>query len=146
MFPRRHGRISSDSTDAVNGSQLYATNQAIANLSNTVNASTAHYYSVNDGGVQGGNYNNDGASGINAVASGVNASASGQGSVAMGADSTATGAGSVAMGWQLVYQVRCRALGDSLAGLVMTPSDRGSFGGSLMSQRRQEIEQKKDPC
>ncbi|WP_242166302.1 YadA-like family protein, partial [Lysobacter sp. M15] len=92
------GRISSDSTDAVNGSQLYATNQAIANLSNTVNASTAHYYSVNDGGVQGGNYNNDGASGINAVASGVNASASGQGSVAMGADSTATGAGSVAMG------------------------------------------------
>ncbi|KAF1716096.1 YadA-like family protein, partial [Pseudoxanthomonas wuyuanensis] len=92
------GRIGADSTDAVNGSQLHATNQAIANLSNTVNASTAHYYSVNDGGVQGGNYNNDGASGVNAVASGVNAAASGQGSVAVGANSNAAGAGSVAVG------------------------------------------------
>ncbi|WP_434032042.1 YadA family autotransporter adhesin, partial [[Pseudomonas] boreopolis] len=92
------GRISASSTDAVNGSQLFATNQAIENLSNTVNASAAHYYSVNDGGVQGGNYANDGASGVNAVAAGVNAAASGQGGVAMGANSNATGATSVAVG------------------------------------------------
>ncbi|UHQ25171.1 YadA-like family protein [Lysobacter sp. 5GHs7-4] len=92
------GRVAGDSTDAINGSQLHATNQAIANLSNTVNASTAHYYSVNDGGTRGGNYNNDGASGVNSVAAGVNASASGQGGVAMGVNSVASGTGSVAVG------------------------------------------------
>ncbi|KRA70721.1 hypothetical protein ASD78_17990 [Lysobacter sp. Root667] len=92
------GRISGTSTDAINGSQLYATNQAIANLSNVVNASTAHYYSVNDGGTHGGNYNNDGASGVNSVAAGVNASASGQGGVAVGVNSNAAGTGSVAVG------------------------------------------------
>ncbi|MGY4879730.1 hypothetical protein ACLUEY_17865, partial [Vreelandella aquamarina] len=42
------------------------------------------YYSVNDGGTIGGNYNNDGATGLNAIASGVDASASGNGAVAMG--------------------------------------------------------------
>ncbi|MCD6006786.1 hypothetical protein K7H08_18315, partial [Halomonas sp. IOP_6] len=60
------------------------------------------YYSVNDGGTIGGNYNNDGATGLNAIASGVNATASGDGAVAMGFgasapinDSLALGSGSV---------------------------------------------------
>ena len=62
----------------------------------------AHYYSVNDGGIIGGNYNNDGATGLNAIASGVDATASGDGAVAMGFgasapinDSLALGSGSV---------------------------------------------------
>ncbi|MCD6006189.1 hypothetical protein K7H08_15225, partial [Halomonas sp. IOP_6] len=45
-------------------------------------ANRAHYYSVNDGGTIGGNYNNDGATGLNAIASGVNATASGESAVA----------------------------------------------------------------
>src|SRR5690606_22476423 len=60
-------------TDAVN----------VGQLNNSVAASKTHYYSVNDGGVQGGNYNNDGATGLNALAAGKNAAATGDGSVAM---------------------------------------------------------------
>ncbi|RYF41293.1 MAG: hypothetical protein EOO27_46500, partial [Comamonadaceae bacterium] len=51
-------------TDAVNVAQLKAAQDA----------STTHYYSVNDGGTTGGNYANDGAKGQNSIAAGVNAS------------------------------------------------------------------------
>ncbi|MGQ7289810.1 hypothetical protein ACUN7Z_19900, partial [Vreelandella venusta] len=61
-------------------------------------ANRAHYYSVNDGGIIGGNYNNDGATGLNAIASGVNASASGEGSVALGFGASAPIRGSLALG------------------------------------------------
>ncbi|MBJ9955353.1 YadA-like family protein, partial [Acinetobacter baumannii] len=71
------GEVSKTSTDAVNGSQLYATNKAIAD-------SKTHYVSVNDGGTQAGNYNNDGATGKNAVAMGVGASAAGENAIAIG--------------------------------------------------------------
>ncbi|MGJ3701009.1 hypothetical protein [Variovorax sp. AFSI2.2] len=92
------GQLNATSTDAVNGSQLYATNTAISNLGTTVNAARTHYYSVNDGGVQQANYNNDGATGTNSLASGVGASASGPGGVAVGLNSVATGGNSVAIG------------------------------------------------
>ncbi|SIT41589.1 hypothetical protein BN2476_300077 [Paraburkholderia piptadeniae] len=59
----------------MNGSQLYQTNQAIDSLATTVAAEKTHYYSVNDGGTQGGNYNNNGATGLNALAAGVAATA-----------------------------------------------------------------------
>jgi autotransporter adhesin len=58
----------------------------------------ASYYSVNDGGVQGGNYLSDGATGVNALAAGVDASASGSSAVAIGTDATASGASSIAVG------------------------------------------------
>ncbi|HSX65473.1 MAG TPA: YadA-like family protein, partial [Pseudoxanthomonas sp.] len=92
------GRISASSTDAVNGSQLFATHQAIENLATAVNASATHYYSVNDGGVQGGNYNNDGATATGAIASGVNASATATDAIAIGTGATAGTANSVALG------------------------------------------------
>ncbi|MEN8506621.1 MULTISPECIES: hypothetical protein, partial [Paraburkholderia] len=60
--------------DAVNLSQL----------STVVAGSKTHYYSVNDNGVQGGNYNNDGATGVNALAAGVGASAAGANATAIG--------------------------------------------------------------
>ncbi|MDP9992677.1 autotransporter adhesin [Variovorax boronicumulans] len=90
------GRISGSSTDAINGSQLYATNQAIQAIA----ASTpTHYYSVNDGGAQQGNYTNNGATGANALAAGVNASAAGTNSVAVGAGAvTSVGSNQVAVG------------------------------------------------
>ena len=71
------GRISATSTDAINGSQLYA-------IANRLQAGQTHYYSVNDGGNQGGNYNNDGATAANTLAAGVNAKAGSSNSVAMG--------------------------------------------------------------
>jgi hypothetical protein len=42
-------------------------------LNTTVDASKTHYYSVNDNGVPGANYANDGATGLNAMAAGVGA-------------------------------------------------------------------------
>ena len=71
------GEVSASSTDAVNGSQLYATHKAIAD-------SQTHYVSINDSGTQGGNYNNDGATGKNALAVGVGAKAVGENDIAIG--------------------------------------------------------------
>ncbi|MFG6176269.1 YadA-like family protein, partial [Halomonas sp. THAF12] len=85
------GDVNETSTDVVNGSQLWETQQALE-------AGQVHYYSVNDGGTQGGNYDNDGADGNNAIAAGVNASATADGAIAMGDGATASEANSVAIG------------------------------------------------
>ncbi|WP_280812944.1 YadA-like family protein [Variovorax sp. TBS-050B] len=77
------GQISGSSTDAINGSQLFATNQSIENLSSTVAANRVNYYSVNSTG--GTNEDNKGATGLDAIASGKNASATIDGAVAIGA-------------------------------------------------------------
>ncbi len=71
------GRVSNTSTDAINGSQLYA-------VANELSGRLTHYYSVNDNGKQGANYNNDGATGINALAAGVGAKAAGESVVSIG--------------------------------------------------------------
>nr|WP_179404551.1 YadA-like family protein [Burkholderia guangdongensis] len=88
------GTVSATSTDAVNGSQLYSTNQAVQNLQNA----QTHYYSVNDGGTQGSNYANDGATGVNSLAAGVNAAAAGAGSVAIGSGASASVNNGIAIG------------------------------------------------
>ncbi|WP_269138931.1 ESPR-type extended signal peptide-containing protein, partial [Burkholderia vietnamiensis] len=75
-------------TDAVNVSQL----------STVVSTSKTHYYSVNDNGVQQGNYANDGATGVGALAAGINSVGSGANSVAVGAGATASSDGAVAVG------------------------------------------------
>ncbi|MFV5514648.1 ESPR-type extended signal peptide-containing protein [Acinetobacter gerneri] len=72
-------------TDAVNLAQL--------------KAQETHYYSVNDGGTQGSNYNNDGATGTNALAAGVNSTASATNGIAMGNGAIAASANnSIAIG------------------------------------------------
>ncbi|MEZ0532944.1 YadA family autotransporter adhesin [Enterobacter sp. KB-221C9] len=81
------GRISATSTDAVNGSQLYATNQAIENITASVSdisASAVQYNTLADGSVDYntlvlggdtyGNATNTGGTTIANVANGVNAS------------------------------------------------------------------------
>ncbi|WP_338445558.1 YadA-like family protein [Pelagerythrobacter marensis] len=75
-------------TDAVNVAQLQAAQAA----------ATTHYYSVNDGGVIGGNYNNDGATGLNALAAGVDASAAGVDAAAIGLGADASAEKSTAIG------------------------------------------------
>ncbi|BCB09107.1 hypothetical protein HHSLTHF2_29970 [Vreelandella venusta] len=61
-----------------------------------------HYYSVNDGGIQQGNYANDGATGVNALAAGVGASAAGDRGVATGNNASAFDDDSVAIGTSAV--------------------------------------------
>lgn len=87
------GNLSATSTDAVNGSQLYATNQQVSqnttdinNLQNGVSTST-RYFQAN-----GKNDGTDDASagGQNSVAVGASASASAERSVAMGQGATAS--------------------------------------------------------
>ena len=79
-------------SDAVNVAQLKAVSAAAAA------AGAVHYYSVNDGGVQKANYNNDGATGVDALAAGVKTTATGASATAVGDSASAVGAGAVAMG------------------------------------------------
>ncbi|MGH8028030.1 MAG: YadA-like family protein, partial [Pseudoxanthomonas sp.] len=78
-------------TDAVNVSQLTA-------LADAVEASEIHYFSVNDDGVAGGNFDNLGATGINAIAVGVDSVASADGAYAAGYGALAIGLNSIAVG------------------------------------------------
>lgn len=78
-----------NATDAVNLSQLQ-TAQA---------AATTHYYSVNDGGTPGENYNNDGATGMDSLAAGVGNAAGGSQSTAVGISNHAGGDSSTAVGF-----------------------------------------------
>jgi autotransporter adhesin len=108
------GRISGTSTDAINGSQLFATNQSIEDLSTTVTANKTRYYSVNSTG--GGNEDNLGATGADAIASGKDASATVAGSVAIGAGAVsdravAPSTGSIPAGSSLIsYNTTDRTL------------------------------------
>ncbi|MBM7060772.1 YadA-like family protein [Pseudomonas sp. UL073] len=79
-------------TDAVN----------VAQLKNAVTAATTHYYSVNDNGTKGGNYNNDGATGINALAAGIGATATGQSGIAVGNTAKSTNNDTIAVGHNAV--------------------------------------------
>ena len=88
------GRVSQTSTDAINGSQLHATNQAVGSLE----ANQTRFYSVNSTEASQGNYNNDGATGSNAMAAGVNAQADGYGATALGWQATASASNSMALG------------------------------------------------
>lgn len=98
------GRISATSTDAVNGSELYATNQqvgantaAIKNLSSSVNnivsrGANNRYYQANTTGVASS------ATGVNALAAGPAAVAQGNSSMAMGAGATTSAENGIAIG------------------------------------------------
>ncbi|WP_336220485.1 YadA-like family protein, partial [Citrobacter amalonaticus] len=110
------GELSETSTDAVNGSQLYATNQQVNNIDGRVTnienvvydnvVPTMRYLKVNSTGTDavasGSNAVALGqatvASGDNSIATGNGAQSSGDGAIATGANSSASGATSVAMG------------------------------------------------
>uniref|UniRef100_UPI0038B87CB0 beta strand repeat-containing protein n=1 Tax=Paraburkholderia bannensis TaxID=765414 RepID=UPI0038B87CB0 len=77
-----NGTLSAASTDAVNGSQLYATNTNVTNLSNTVN-------NINNGG---------GIKYFHANSTLADSSAAGTNSVAIGPTATASGTGDIAIG------------------------------------------------
>ncbi|WP_343529030.1 YadA-like family protein, partial [Sphingomonas sp.] len=92
------GAVSSASTDAVNGSQLFATNQQVASntvqISSLVNGQAGPFRSNNSSGLAAPL-----AAGDDAIAGGYGAVASGLRSTAIGAGSSATGSNSVALGY-----------------------------------------------
>jgi len=77
------GSLSATSTDAVNGAQLYATNNTVSNIYNT----TSKFFQANSTGV------GSSAIGADSIAAGPSAVATGGGSVALGSGAV-TGAGS----------------------------------------------------
>jgi autotransporter adhesin len=106
------GQLSANSTDAVNGSQLYATDQAVTAIGNQVTVNTGD---ITDLQSQINTINQNGAgmfqvsqdrnnspmptpTGTNSTAGGAGAVASGSDSVALGNDTTASGTSSTAVG------------------------------------------------
>ena len=83
------GQLTGTSTDAVNGSQLFATNTALGMI---ISGGGVKYFHANS--IQADSV----ASGTDSVAIGGNAQASGSGAVAMGDAATASADGSVAVG------------------------------------------------
>ncbi|MBE2893969.1 ESPR-type extended signal peptide-containing protein [Spirabiliibacterium falconis] len=83
------GEISTTSTDAINGSQLYAVAKFAAD-------NVMHYFSVNSTG--GGNYDNKGATGKNAVAIGQNVQATASRALGVGNGVTADGEDATVLG------------------------------------------------
>ncbi|EJR9068145.1 trimeric autotransporter adhesin SadA [Salmonella enterica] len=103
------GEIASDSTDAVNGSQLYETNMLISQYSESIsqlagdtsetyiteNGTGVKYIRTNDNGLEGQDAY---ATGNGATAVGYDAVASGAGSLALGQNSSSSIEGSTALG------------------------------------------------
>ena len=80
-------------TNVASGGTTLTNAANIGDVQNAVNASTLHYLSVNDGGTQGSNYDNKGATGSGAVAIGKNSAAATANSIALGIG-TISGSGS----------------------------------------------------
>ena len=82
------GDISSNSTDAINGSQLYGVLSSLEKI---------RYFSVKSSVAQ--NRNNDGASAADAIAIGPNASSTADRGIAMGLNSQASQPNTISLGW-----------------------------------------------
>ena len=82
------GDISSNSTDAINGSQLYGVLSSLEKI---------RYFSVKSSVAQ--NRNNDGASATDAIAIGPNASSTADRGIAMGLNSQASQPNTISLGW-----------------------------------------------
>lgn len=83
------GRISAASTDAINGSQLFAVTSALDTLSTSAGA---HYYSVKSSNTGAdSNYDNDGATGTDSIVLGIASKNSGNNSTVIGNMNSLTG-------------------------------------------------------
>ncbi|WP_034177522.1 YadA family autotransporter adhesin, partial [Burkholderia ambifaria] len=111
-----------------------STSSSISSLSTStstaINGAKTHYYSVNDNGTQQGNYNNDGATGINALAAGTNATAAGASALAVGDGAHANAAGTVALGQNAVAtNAGDVALGSNSVTAAANPTASGTING-----------------
>ncbi|EDT8647327.1 autotransporter adhesin SadA [Salmonella enterica subsp. enterica] len=103
------GEIASDSTDAVNGSQLYETNMLISQYNESISQlagdTSETYITENGTGVKYIRTNDNGLEGQDAYATG-------NGATAVGYDAVASGAGSLALGQNSSSSIEgCIALG-----------------------------------
>ncbi|RUW18092.1 calcium-binding protein, partial [Mesorhizobium sp. M1E.F.Ca.ET.041.01.1.1] len=118
------GRISGSSTDAVNGSQLFATNQAVDSLASTIT-------NINNGG---------GIKYFHANSTLADSQAVGTDSVAIGPNAVATNAGDVAIGLNAVSGTTTAVGGTTIGGVSYTfagTTPAGAFSvGSAGAERQ----------
>ncbi len=116
------GRISGSSTDAINGSQLYA-------LTEQANAYSIHFVSINSKDASKANYGNDGAKGIDGIAIGVAANSLGNYAVAIGSNANASGLDNIAIGKN--------ALTNSHSAIAIGTDSFADFYSTVIGQRAQ---------
>ncbi|WP_256675955.1 YadA-like family protein [Pseudomonas sp. SCB32] len=97
------GAVAADSKDAVNGGQLFETNNKVAVIDGRVSNLEGSVMNIaNGGGIKyfhtASAKDDSVASGADSIAAGGNAKASGAGAIAMGADAQASADGSIALG------------------------------------------------
>lgn len=101
--------LSASSTDAVNGSQLYSTNNRVSQIENVItniDMGSMKYVSVNSQGPAASALGTEAisvgpgatASGDNSIATGNNAQSTGSAAIALGSDASASGDNSIAVG------------------------------------------------
>ena len=117
-------------TDAVNVAQLRAVTGGGSG------GSSVHFFSVNGDETQG-NYNNDGATGDNAVAIGTGASATQNGGIAIGHISQATGGTSIALGFNANAGGSSTVIGES--SIVNAPNVGQGIGTVIIGSESADI-------
>jgi len=139
------GALMASSTDAVNGSQLYATNAAVNALNTAAGGGALNFFHANSSAgalsqATGANAiavgSNSAASGVNAIAQGIGSSAMADNALALGTNATASvdnsaalGAGSVAM--------RGSAASYAAAGLMAPQQSAGEISVGKVGATRQ---------
>lgn len=117
----KKGRLEYVGTD---GNKKYIAN--LDDVSTAVNNAKIHFYSVNSKDTTAGNYNNDGATGSNALAAGVSALALGQNATAVGSGAQAQEDDSSAFGHNAIaFKRNSTAVG---SGTQAQGDDSSAFG------------------
>ncbi|SAK95881.1 putative trimeric autoransporter, BpaB [Caballeronia ptereochthonis] len=126
------GRLSASSTDAVNGSQLYATNQAvnqntsdITNLAGDITNITGGITNIGD---QINNVYNTGTKYFHANSTGVDSTATGVDSVAIGSGAVAANANDVALGANSISSGAVATTGATINGVDYTFAGTSPIG------------------
>ncbi|MDH1013092.1 hypothetical protein N5C80_30565, partial [Pseudomonas nicosulfuronedens] len=121
------GDVSATSTDAINGSQLFETNQNVTNLGDTINNfagdQTTEYTEINGRGIRYVRTNDTGldladssAQGQGSTAVGYNATSIGESSLALGREAKANNANDVALGAGSVTDAAVGTASTTIAG------------------------------
>ena len=122
-------------TDAVNVAQLKAI------IGGGSGGTPIHFFSVNGDETQG-NYNNDGATGTNAVAIGTGASATQNGAIAIGHIAQATGGTAIALGFNAIAAGSSTVIGES--SIVNAPNAGQGMGSVIIGTESADIAGGKD--
>lgn len=96
------------------------------------------YYSVNDGGEEGGNYDNNGATGRGAIAVGVDAQARAENAIAIGRGATVGTSNGIALGADSISEEAIATEGSMIAGQMYTYAGSAPVGNVSLGSAGKE--------